>query len=138
MTLQAKVGPVEVVGLLLLFFTFSSPGCQASDCCETKEVGGILYQLSHIAEDKFGNCYDTCIYTKNQDNSTTFCFGPGDDVPFCRDPTTAGPTTTTTTQSGAVFAELCCAVCGAVLCQYLELFMQILLMGPFAHCPSSE
>jgi len=62
-------------------------------------VGGILYQLSHIAEDKFGNCYDTCIYTKDQDNSTTFCFGPGDDVPFCRDPTTAGPTTTTSTQS---------------------------------------
>ena len=32
-----------------------------------------------------------------QDNSTTFCFGFGDDVPFCKDPTTAGPTTMTTT-----------------------------------------
>jgi len=83
------------VALLLLFFTL--PGSQASECCETKEVGGIFYQLHHTAEENFGNCYDACIYTKDQDDSTTFCFGPGPDVPFCRDPTTAGPTTTKST-----------------------------------------
>jgi len=95
---EAKRGPVKVRGLVaLLLLLFTLQGCQASECCETKEVGGILYELNHIAGEKFGNCYDTCIYTKDQDNSTTFCFGPGDDVPFCRDPSTAGPTTSTTT-----------------------------------------
>ena len=44
--------------------TFS--GCLASDCCEMKEVGGINYKLSHTAEETFGNCYDTCIYTLEQ------------------------------------------------------------------------
>jgi len=81
--------------LLLLFFALS--GCKASDCCMTKEVGGIIYEFHHLADEIFGNCLDACIYTKNQDNSTTFCFGFGDDVPFCKDPTTAGPTTMTTT-----------------------------------------
>jgi len=92
------------IAMLLLFFAMS--GCQASDCCETKIVGGIIYKLNYIAEEKFGNCYDTCIYTKEEDNGTTFCFGPGDELPFCRDPSTAGPTTTSTTSTppGALFA----------------------------------
>jgi len=85
------------IAMLLLFFAMS--GCQASDCCETKIVGGIIYKLNYIAEEKFGNCYDTCIYTKEEDNGTTFCFGPGDELPFCRDPSTAGPTTTSTTST---------------------------------------
>jgi len=82
---------------LLLLLSFALPGCKASDCCMTKEVGGIIYEFHHLADEIFGNCLDACIYTKNQDNSTTFCFGFGDDVPFCKDPTTAGPTTMTTT-----------------------------------------
>merc|ERR1711997_511894 len=93
-----------MVGLaLLLIFTLS--GCLASDCCEKKEVGGINYKLSHTAEETFGNCYDTCIYTLEQDDGTTFCFGPGDDVPFCKDPTTAAPTTTTTTTTTTTAAS---------------------------------
>ena len=69
----------EMVGLaLLLIFTLSGDlsllekqlltfsGCLASDCCEMKEVGGINYKLSHTAEETFGNCYDTCIYTLEQ------------------------------------------------------------------------
>merc|ERR1719474_904289 len=81
----------------LLLLSFALSGCKASDCCMTKEVGGIIYDFHHLADEIFGNCLDACIYTKNQDNSTTFCFGFGDDVPFCKDPTTAGPTTMTTT-----------------------------------------
>jgi len=94
----------EMVGLALLLI-FSLSGCLASDCCEMKEVGGINYKLSHTAEETFGNCYDTCIYTLEQDDGTTFCFGPGDDVPFCKDPTTAAPTTTTTTTTTTTAAS---------------------------------
>merc|ERR1719357_1647108 len=82
---------------LLLLLSFALSGCKASDCCMTKEVGGIIYEFHHLADEIFGNCLDACIYTKNQDNSTTFCFGFGDDVPFCKDPTTAEPTSMTTT-----------------------------------------
>ena len=43
-----------------------------------------------------------------QDDGTTFCFGPGDDVPFCKDPTTAAPTTTTTTTTTTAGAACVC------------------------------
>jgi len=93
----SKLSATQNALQLLLLLSFALSGCKASDCCMTKEVGGIIYEFHHLADEIFGNCLDACIYTKNQDNSTTFCFGFGDDVPFCKDPTTAGPTTMTTT-----------------------------------------
>ena len=52
-----------------------------------------------------------------QDDGTTFCFGPGDDVPFCKDPTTAAPTTTTTTTTTTAGAAcVCAAILFYVLC----------------------
>ena len=54
------------------------------DCCRTKSVGGLTYQLVDRWKSVYKNCKDGCIYRKIDENSDTrYCFAKGNKKVMC-------------------------------------------------------
>ena len=59
-----------------------------SKCCDTKIVGGIAYTLDHTEGAVPVECLNACVYTKDDQAGSLFCFAKGDLPVQCTSNTT--------------------------------------------------
>merc|ERR1711863_145612 len=65
---------------------FSQPA--PPNCCETKTVGGVSYTF--VREDSAAmsySCLSSCVYERDDQPGTAFCFAQGDQQVVCGDST---------------------------------------------------
>jgi len=55
------------------------------ECCDTKTVGGVTYSLVGQMDTKMYNCLSDCIYMKEGQEGSKFCFAMGDLQVECND-----------------------------------------------------
>jgi len=55
------------------------------ECCDTKTVGGVTYSLIGQMDTKMYNCLSDCIYMKEGQEGSKFCFAMGDLQVECND-----------------------------------------------------
>merc|ERR1712013_472976 len=60
--------------LALLTLNVVSSADTDTDCCVQKKVGDILYNFEEIGDGKEHGCFDNCIYSRQGDPDTRFCF----------------------------------------------------------------
>ena len=48
------------------------------DCCRYKIVGSEAYHFKHIGDTSLYNCIDNCIYEKESEEGSSYCFAAGD------------------------------------------------------------
>ena len=63
--------------LALLTLNVVSSADTDTDCCVQKKVGDILYNFEEIGDGKEHGCFDNCIYSRQGDPDTRFCFKKG-------------------------------------------------------------
>jgi len=72
--------------LLSIFFflkvALCNGDCGTDQCCETKEVGGVIYYLKYSQDTSQYGCTSNCIYTKHGEDQL-YCFRPGDKKSKC-------------------------------------------------------
>merc|ERR1712098_30081 len=78
-----------------LLFVLSISVCQMADhdqCCTRKSNGGEMYSL--VSEDAAGardaGCHDDCVYTKESNTGSRFCFKWGSGTTVCKDDEPSG------------------------------------------------
>merc|ERR1719158_1406061 len=103
--------------LKLYFIAFLLVGCSAfsfklkngdDECCDTKTVGDVTYELVGEMDTSSYGCISNCVYQPMGGNRTSsFCFKRGSLPVACKDDalrtTTTTPTWTTTTGSSPVW-----------------------------------
>merc|ERR1719158_339360 len=120
--------------LKLYFIAFLLVGCSAfsfklkngdDECCDTKTVGDVTYELVGEMDTSSYGCISNCVYQPMGGNRTSsFCFKRGSLPVACKDDalrtTTTTPTWTTTTIPCAVCdcdcVGFCCVFCGYCCC----------------------
>merc|ERR1719340_364969 len=55
------------------------------ECCDTKTVGGVTYSLIGQMDTKMYNCLSDCIYMREGQEGSKFCFAMGDLQVECND-----------------------------------------------------
>jgi len=60
------------------------------ECCDTKTVGGVTYSLIGQMDTKMYNCLSDCIYMREGQEGSKFCFAMGDLQVECNDEEMAG------------------------------------------------
>jgi len=76
--------PLPWLVLVLAPLVFSQPAPQ--NCCETKTVGGVSYTF--VREDTTAisySCLSPCVYERDDQPGTAFCFAQGDQQVVCGD-----------------------------------------------------
>ena len=70
------------------WFFFSQGQGETEDCCNEKTLGGVTYLLDRSwIEDPRNTfpCLSSCVYQREGDPESWFCFGPGDQEPTCEE-----------------------------------------------------
>merc|ERR1712186_176113 len=81
---RRKMVPLPWLVLVLAPLVFSQPAPQ--NCCETKTVGGVSYTF--VREDTTAisySCLSPCVYERDDQPGTAFCFAQGDQQVVCGD-----------------------------------------------------
>merc|ERR1711971_940792 len=56
-----------------------------AECCQEKTVGGVTYILSGKMDTRMYNCLSDCVYQKDGEIGSKFCFAMGDEKVECND-----------------------------------------------------
>merc|ERR1712168_1071461 len=60
---------------------------ECKDCCKNKKVGDHTYTFNKTQSNFLPTCLDSCIYTRDGESDTLYCFIPGDEQMECLPPT---------------------------------------------------
>merc|ERR1711910_3177 len=88
---RRKMLPLPWLVLVVAPLVFSQPAPQ--NCCATKTVGGVSYTF--VREDSAAisySCLSPCVYERDDQPGTAFCFAQGDQQVVCGDSTQGGAT----------------------------------------------
>merc|ERR1711910_177712 len=81
---RRKMLPLPWLVLVVAPLVFSQPA--PPNCCETKTVGGVSYTF--VREDTTAisySCLSPCVYERDDQPGTAFCFAQGDQQVVCGD-----------------------------------------------------
>merc|ERR1712227_811627 len=86
-----RMVPLHWLVLVLAPLASSQPA--PTNCCETKTVGGVSYTFVREDSAALGySCLSSCVYERNDQPGTAFCFAQGDQQVVCGDSTEGGVT----------------------------------------------
>merc|ERR1711994_129895 len=81
---RRKMLPLPWLVLVVTPLVFSQPAPQ--NCCETKTVGGVSYTFVREDSAAIGySCLSPCVYERDDQPGTAFCFAQGDQQVVCGD-----------------------------------------------------
>merc|ERR1712018_513457 len=86
-----RMVPLHWLVLVLAPLAVAQPA--PPNCCATKTVGGVDYTF--VREDSAAlsySCLSSCVYERNDQPGTAFCFAQGDQQVVCGDSTQGGVT----------------------------------------------
>merc|ERR1711878_112961 len=86
---RRKMLPLPWLVLVVAHLVFPQP--VPPNCCETKTVGGVSYTF--VREDTTAisySCLSPCVYERDDQPGTGFCFAQGDQQVVCGDSTQGG------------------------------------------------
>merc|ERR1719158_1343194 len=118
--------------LRLYFIAFLLAGCSVfsfklqngdDDCCDTKTVGDVTYELVGEMDTSSYGCVSNCVYQLMGGNGiSSFCFKTGSLPVACKDDalrtTTRTPTWTTMCATCDCDCDYCCDHCSHCCCDY--------------------
>merc|ERR1711962_91499 len=81
---ERRMLPLQVLVLVLAPLASSQPA--PTSCCETKTVGGVNYTFVREDSAAIGySCLSPCVYERDDQPGTAFCFAQGDQQVVCGD-----------------------------------------------------
>merc|ERR1712200_231277 len=82
--LKERMLALQVLVLVLAPLASSQPA--PTSCCETKTVGGVSYTFVREDSAAIGySCLSPCVYERDDQPGTAFCFAQGDQQVVCGD-----------------------------------------------------
>merc|ERR1711994_323394 len=77
---------VSLASLVLVLAPLASSQPAPTSCCETKTVGGVSYTFVREDSAALGySCLSPCVYERDDQPGTAFCFAQGDQQVVCGD-----------------------------------------------------
>merc|ERR1712034_299927 len=83
---ERRMLALQVLVLVQVLAPLASSQPAPTNCCETKTVGGVSYTFVREDSAAIGySCLSPCVYERDDQPGTAFCFAQGDQQVVCGD-----------------------------------------------------